>query len=163
MIIKYLSLILTLFFLGCGSTDSKSAPKPTPTELLVPLYSEPTDKQNAIGNIWDAVAEASSGAPLTVIFGVIREDGAPVGTPNSNYTLGLKKLREGNASILAYVETTNGSRDIEDVKTDVLAYANHFDIDGIFFDEVNGDMQFTDYYNKITNYAKSFDSVKKLC
>jgi hypothetical protein len=130
--------------------------------MLLPLYSEPTDTQDGIGNIWDAAAKASTEIPVCIIFGVIRGSGTPVGTPNEDYLLGLSKLRASGAKILAYVETSNGSRDIEDIKLDVEAYADNFDIDGIFFDEVNGDTKFLDYYNEITLHARSFDSVNEV-
>lgn len=163
MIIKHFSLFFILFFIGCGSTSSSNeAPKPVPTELLLPLYSYPGDTQSGIGNIWDVAAEAATKIPVCIIFGVIRADNVPVGTPNIDYQIGLNKLRINNAKILAYVETTYGSRDIEQIKLDVEAYAKYFDIDGIFFDEVNGDTEFLNYYNEITLYAKSFTSVSEV-
>lgn len=161
MILKYVSLIFLLLFSGCGSASSSSK-TPPPTQLLIPLYSLPTDTQNGIGNIWDKAANSATKIPVCIIFGVIRGDNEPVGTPSQEYIDGLKKLRDGGAKILAYVETTNAKREIDAIKKDIKAYAQNFDIDGIFFDEVNGKVKFLDYYNEITNYAKSFKKVNEV-
>ncbi len=162
MILKYISLIFILFFIGCGESSSSHEYKPQPLQLLVPLYSLPSDTQDNVENIWDKVALASTKIPVCVIFGVIRGHNEPVGTPTQEYIDGLKKLRDADAKILAYVETNNARRDIQEIKTDVEAYAENFDIDGIFFDETSGNIRDTDYYNEITQYSKSFESVHEV-
>jgi hypothetical protein len=157
----YLKIIFILFFVlninSLYAVDNRNL-----MGLTLPLYSYPTDEQEGIGTIWDVVAEAATEIPMCIIFGVIRGSGDPVGTPNTDYVHGLNKLRENDAKILAYVETANAHRDIDQVKSDIRDYASNFDIDGIFFDEVSGKIKDINYYNEITNYAKSFNSVKEV-
>jgi len=162
--LKYIFVIITaqIFLSGCGDERSSYYPPLTPIELqmLIPLYSHPTDQD---GELWNSVALAAQKIPITVIFGVIRAEEEPVPTPpDVEYLNGLQQLRNAGVTLLAYVETTNGERPIEDVKTDVKAYSEYYDIDGIFYDEVSNSFDDFTYYEEVTAYAKSFSTVKEV-
>ena len=156
-------LSITLLALnGCGSADtgsSDSTPTTKPLRMLIPLYSYPTDEN---GEIWNRVALAAQKVSITVLFGVIRGHNEPVGTPNSDYSEGLTLLRNAGITLLAYVETSDGTRDKTEVKADVKAYSENFDIDGIFYDEVSGSFDDFDYYEELIAYAKSFTKVREV-
>lgn len=128
--------------------------------MLIPLYSHPRDEQ---GELWKRVVQAAKKTTaLTVIFGVIREDAAAVGRPDSDYVRGLHLLHDTGIEVLAYVETAYGNRAIEDVKEDVKAYSQHFAIDGIFYDEVSGNLDHLAYYETLISYARSFKAVEEV-
>lgn len=136
--------------------------------LTLPLYSHPSDTQEGIGTIWDAVADAGSLVPIIVIVSAVSDHDEAVGRPSENYFAGLERLRQGNITILAYITTDKGQRDIDLVKSNIYDYATYFDIDGIFLDEGvafdefdNGEALFT-YYEDITDYANSFVRIKKV-
>ncbi len=125
-----------------------------PLRILLPLYSFPTDDD---GQYWYSVAKAGNELPITVIWGMSDTADAAV------YQKWIPVLRYGKyIELLAYVATTGGTRDPDSVKYWVSYYARNFDIDGIFFDEVNHDDDKIAYYKDLVAYARSFDNVQKI-
>ncbi len=140
-------------------TNTPQLTDPSRLRMLIPLYSHPKDEH---GQLWRRVVAAAKKTPLTVIFGVIREDATHVGRPDSDYLQGLRLLHDADIKVLAYVETSYGSRTMKDVKEDVKAYSQDFTIDGIFFDEVSGNMDHLAYYEVLISYARSFNAVEEV-
>jgi hypothetical protein len=128
---------------------------PPSLEILIPLYRYPfwwaPDQY-----IWDDVAAANSQVSITAI---INPDSGPGGCPpNTDYQRGLNDLREAGVTILGYVYTSWCGRDKGIIKGEVNLYDQCFDIDGIFFDEVEGGScsheDCCDYYRDLCSYVK---------
>ncbi len=51
-------------------------------------------------------------------------------------------------TLVAYVATGSGQRPAKEVKDKIKYYAENFDIQGIFLDEVNHEPEFDDYYKQ---------------
>jgi hypothetical protein len=149
-----------LLFAACKSTQ----PEPDPevgvgTQILIPLYSYPNwnDPPNYI---WDDVAAANTQVPVTAIINPSNGPGG--GPPNENYQHGLSDLRTAGVTIIGYVYTLYGARDTSVVKAEVDLYDQYFDIDGIFFDEVDNDTNMLSYYEKLYDYVKSRPNLEKV-
>lgn len=121
--------------------------------ILCPLYKYPEWYNSSNYRFWDNVANASSRVPITVIINP--DNGPGNGPPNSDYQQGLATLRSGkNITIVGYVYTEHGRRNLEEVKADVDLYAQYFEIDGIFFDQVASGPKEFKYYKELYDYVK---------
>ncbi len=145
-------------FQSCKKTSPDTSPDIKPKlRILVPLYSYPTDDN---GQIWKSAAAAADKIPLSVIWGMIGDTGQ---TEIEFYRQWLDTLRKGRRmELLAYVATTDGNRPIDSVKALIDYYVMHFDIDGIFLDEVNGSPSRYAHYRAIVQYVKRFQALKKV-
>jgi len=148
-----------LLFAACARTP----PEPNSgvshdTQILIPLYNYPNWYDPA-DYIWDDVAGANGQVPVTA---VINPSNGPGGPPNENYQHGLSDLRAAGVTILGYVYTSYGARDINVVKAEIDLYDQHFDIDGIFFDEVSNDTEELSYYEELYDYVTSRPNLEKV-
>ncbi|MCB0108131.1 MAG: fibronectin type III domain-containing protein [Caldilineaceae bacterium] len=122
--------------------------------LLLPLYRYP-EWWDSASYIWDDVAAAQQQTAITAIINP--QDGPGGGPPNEDYQKGLRELQNAGVTMLGYVRTNYGKRDINLVLNDVALYADHFatyGVSGIFFDEV------LDTNGKIDYYAQLYSAVK---
>ena len=118
-------------------------------ELLVPLYSYPA-WYDSTNYIWSSVAAAAGQVPVTA---VINPNNGPDGwPPNADYVAGLNDLRSAGVTILGYVYTSYGARSLAVVKADIDLYDQHFNIDGIFVDEVSTSTNQLGYYQTLYSY-----------
>lgn len=117
--------------------------------LLVPLYIHPSwwDEETYV---WDDVAAANSLVPVTAIINP--NNGPDGGPPDEDYTVGLADLRDAGVSMVGYVYTSYGARDIAEVEADIDLYSQHYDIDGIFLDEVSTSTTNLPYYADLYTY-----------
>ncbi len=145
--------LILLAFVSCSENQHNDEIEQPATHIIVPLYSFPTDDN---GNIWASVYSASQEVPIDVIWGMVDTLDAPI---YRVYTDWLKKSKY--IGLYAYVATTSGEREMQDVKNEIDFYANNFNIDGIFFDEVTSDSQYIPYYRNIVSYAKQNPKIKK--
>lgn len=138
---------------------ASTTPACTDLQMLIPLYSYPT-WYSPTTYIWDDVAAANSQISITAIINP--NNGPGGGPPNSDYQQGLSDLRTAGVTILGYVYTSYGERDINVVKAEVDLYDRYFDIDGIFFDEAASDAEKLDYYEELCDYVESRPNLDKV-
>ncbi|MCP4366638.1 MAG: hypothetical protein GY797_00780 [Deltaproteobacteria bacterium] len=131
----------------------------TPLQILIPLYNYPA-RYDESAYFWDDVADANKHVPITVIINP--GNGPGNGEPNNDYQQGLKTLRDAGVTILGYVYTSYGERDIQEVEADVDIYNQYFDINGIFFDEVANSSDKLDYYEKLYHYINNLSHLDKI-
>jgi hypothetical protein len=150
---------LTAWRLDCrilGTTPTAtptSTPQPSqPLAILLPLYNYPS-WYDAASYLWDDVAAANSRAPITAIINPY--NGPNGGPPNSDYVRGLNDLRTAGVTLIGYVSTNYGNRDINLVKADIDLYAAHFGLNGIFLDESATGTDKLSYYATLYSYIKS--------
>jgi hypothetical protein len=127
-------------------------------KLLLPLYSYPNwyypDRY-----LWTQVAAV---AGLVEIVAIINpENGPGGGPPNTDYQRGIADLRRAGIKLVGYIHTDYGRRQLQSVKTDIDIYARHFEVDGIFIDEVSTDPDRFGYNRQIDRYAKSYPRLQQ--
>jgi hypothetical protein len=144
---KQLFIFCGLFriFCACGSSGAD-------LRIMIPLYSYPEWYAPA-SYVWDEVAAAGSNVPVTAIINP--NNGPDGGPPNDDYIHGLNDLRNGGITILGYVATGYGTRDIAMVKAEIDLYDTFYNIDGIFLDEADNTTHFISYYTNLYAYVKS--------
>jgi hypothetical protein len=126
---------------------------PPRLKVLIPLYIYPDPNDDD----WDKVAAANSRVPITAI---VNPNNGPGGCPpDPNYEEGIRKLREADVTVLGYVFTKYGQRPFVEVKADVELYNQCFNINGIFFDEVNSGDGKCGYYRELCLYTKSLPNL----
>ena len=128
--------------------------------ILLPLYNYPSFWDESI-YIWPDVAQANSKVDIIAIINP--NDGPDGDTPNSDYEVGLRTLRDGGVTIIGYVSTCWANsipstscfnqRSIADMKNDIKSYQG-FNIDGIFFDEAASDEAQVAIYRDLSGYAR---------
>ena len=148
---RFNQIIIILFILLVGYTPTFAST----VEILLPLYSYPTH-WDPDTYIWDDVAAAANQAPITAIINPY--NGPDGGPPNADYQIGLSELRNAGVTMIGYVYTNYGTRDLADVKADIDVYNDYFDIDGIFLDEAHSgygsEAVITDYYQELYHYIQ---------
>ena len=146
MHIKRIISLCGLFWVFCAG----SAPC-VDLRIMVPLYVYPT--KSKITSVWNAVRDAGSKVPVTAI--VNAGNGPNGGPPDASYVLGLQALRDGGVTILGYVYSGYGTRDIAAVKADIDIYDASWNINGIFIDEADNTTNHLAYYTDLYAYIKS--------
>ena len=151
IIYVFITITLLISSISC-TTVSESGENGV--SLIIPLYSFPTDQN---GEIWNSVFRASESVPIAVIWGLVDTANEPV------YQQYVSHLHTSeNISLYAYVATGSGQIPSEEVKEEIDYYVNHFDIDGIFFDEVSNESQYIAYYRDLVLYAKKYPEIRKV-
>ncbi|MBK7978317.1 MAG: spherulation-specific family 4 protein [Deltaproteobacteria bacterium] len=121
-------------------------------DILLPLYSYPSWYAPST-YLWDDVAAAASQVPITAI---VNPDNGPGGAPpNSDYDVGLTLLRDSGVTLVGYVYTSYGARDLAAVKADVDLYAGSWAVNGIFVDEVSSGAADLTYYQPLYDYIRA--------
>jgi hypothetical protein len=121
-------------------------------QMLIPLYSYPNWYGEA-NYIWDDIALANERVQITVIINP--SNGPGDGSPSADYQHGIDELRRAGVTILGYVYTSYGVRDLDTVKAEADLYCQHFDVDGIFFDEVASSDDMCHYYEELHSFVNS--------
>lgn len=124
--------------------DANAAPLPT-QGLLIPAYIYPT----LAG--WTQYVQ---GAPSTQIM-VANVNSGPDTAVNSDYATGIALARSSHIQVVGYVHTSYGARALADVEADIDKWYSFYTIDGIFIDEVQGDVAHLSYYRSLFNYTKA--------
>jgi len=136
--------------LATGTLLAAGGPAPAvDLRLLIPLYIHPS-WWDAETYVWDDVAAANSQVPITAIINP--NNGPDGGPPDEDYTVGLADLRNAGVTMVGYIYTSYGERDMAEIEADVDLYSDHYDIDGIFLDEVSDSITNLTYYADLYTY-----------
>jgi hypothetical protein len=152
--IFWLLSVAILFIQGCGGGTSSSTVNSTlSTSVLLPLYSYPTEWQenDALTNLIDATDGQ--------FISIINPSNGPGASQNTDYVDGIDYLYSKNTKIVAYVYTSYGSRNKQDIYDDIDSYVSFYGtqkLSGIFFDEISLDNDANQTFVKdISSYARS--------
>jgi Spherulation-specific family 4 len=121
-------------------------------KILIPLYSYPTWYKPET-YVWPKIATAARQVSITAIINP--NNGPGNAPPNRDYQRGIKDLKRGGVTILGYVATNYGKRNIAQVKSDIDVYVTHFQLDGIFLDEAASAADKLGYYQEVYQYIKA--------
>ncbi len=92
----------------------------------------------------------------TVGTTIVNPGNGPGSASNSDYVEQVKHSQAAGLTVLGYVYTGYGARDIAAVKADIDNHYLWYDVDGIFLDEASTDCSFTSsYYTDLYNYVKA--------
>ena len=146
------SVILTLmaiatFFVVFNSTINENG-----LEILIPLYIYPTPSQSET-YAWRQLTLAQPHVPITAVINP--NSGPGNGSPNPDYAQGLADLRAAHISLLGYVSTRYGERNIGEVKKEIDLYNQYYNINGIFLDEAASNSTQLKYYQELYTYIKA--------
>lgn len=127
----------------------------TSTQIIVPLYTYPTDPMWT--TLYASIAKYTKASFLIIIN---PNSGPGSNTPSDpNYVKGITKLKNSsNVYVIAYVHTSYGNRNINDVKSEISTYASWPTAIrplGIFFDEAAASQDKVSYYQSITTFVRS--------
>lgn len=117
-----------------------------PMKLLVPLYVYP-------GADWDQLIAAASKAQ---IIAIINPNSGPLATVDSSYATYMTKMANAGITMVGYVHTLYGARDLATVKSEIDTYATKYPlVKGIFLDEAANDAANVAYYTQVYNHIMS--------
>ena len=150
-----LIVTITFFIQGCNATSQSDSNDTTSliseTSVLLPLYSYPTEWKN--NSELTNLRLATRGQ----IISVINPSSGPGLSKNSDYVDGIEYLFLQNIKVIAYIYTSYGNRDKQEIYDDIDAYVEFYgtqQLTGVFFDEVSVGIDDT-YMKDISEYAKS--------
>lgn len=141
--------LFTISLFSCGLKQPVDAAK---LKILIPLYAYPNWYDSKTYS-WPKVAKAASEVPITAVINP--NNGPDKGPPNKDYAKGLEDLRSAGVTILGYVFTNYGKRDISQIKAEIDLYDEFYNIDGIFLDEAASGADKLDYYQEIYKFIKA--------
>ena len=142
-----ISTVATLFN-GC-------VPLTDNLKILIPLYSYPNWYDD--NYTWQKLIDLKNRYKECEIIAIVNPNNGVFDSKNSDYERGIKDLINAKIKVVGYVYTSYGSRDKDDVKSNIDAWANIYKSDGvsgIFFDEVSTNKDDLNYYQDISNYAR---------
>lgn len=124
-----------------------------PNNLLIPAYFDPTSDSQDWANITQL---SDSGLNVTAI---INPNSGPAASVDSAYTNAINSAIDAGAHIVAYVDTANGTRDIDLVKADIDTYLSQYpQISGFFLDQMSNKAEDVAYYQTLHDYIKGLST-----
>ena len=129
-------------------------------EILLPLYSYPTTKDDDGNLIWQNVIDIKDKYLHSQVTVIVNPENGHFRDEDENYSDGIKSLIDANIKVIGYVYTGYGERLEEDIIDDMEAWSSiykEYGVSGIFFDEVSKDSDNLDYYRRLSSEAKSRD------
>lgn len=137
--------LLLLAYGGCAMIQGHEPDRPG---LLVPFYTYP-DKT------WDLLVEARTSHPRVPIVAIVNPASGPGETPDPTYVAGIAKLRRSGVTVLGYVATSYGKKDVLRVNEEADRWKAWYRVDGIFYDEMAYEPGSEAYYRGLGRYAQS--------
>jgi hypothetical protein len=117
-----------------------------PQGIAVPAYFRP-------GAVWHELAAAMP----PVAFAVMNPGSGPGSTPDPAYLGQIANAHQTGLRVLGYVSIAHASRPLADAVADVKRYFDWYAIDGIFFDETDGDCNVVaSHYRHLYSSVKNF-------
>ena len=113
--------------------------------IAIPSYFDP-------GPLWTKMEQACPAVGIAII----NPSNGPGGARDSGYADQVNNSQAAGLTVLGYVPTGYGTRDVSVVKTDVDDYYLRYGVDGIFFDEASIDCSHaSSYYADLYHHVKA--------
>lgn len=133
-------------------------------KLIVPLLFQPSHSDSR----WQAVANASS--QINVISIIKPKNLHQQSLPDTNYQSSLTNLKQTNLQnagsyILAYISAGFGTRNLTDIKSDILKYSSwpeNYRVDGIYLDEIYLDFNTWKNKKRALKYREIYRYIKEI-
>jgi len=113
--------------------------------ISIPAYFYP-------GPLWEKVI---NGRP-SVNTVIMNPENGPGQIKNPDYVEAIKNAQRTGISVIGYIHTDYGNRNVNLVKSEIDKYISWYDVNGIFLDEVSTDPNQIPYYNELYNYIHSY-------
>jgi hypothetical protein len=120
-------------------------------DILVPAYFYPAGPNN----FWDDLAAS---APEVGITAILNPNNGPGATQDANYVAAVDDLQAAGGTVIGYVYTQYGARDIDVVKADIDSHVSLYGVDGIFIDEMSNLAGNLAYYEELYDYIKALSA-----
>ena len=141
-------VMLVVGFLSAAIHPVSSATS-TPTGLIVPLYSYPTNPA------WGALIKEKLSYPNVPIIAVVNPDSGPGKSLNPKYVSGVANLQKAGIIVVGYVPTGYASVGLKTVEASALDYKSWYHVNGVFFDQMSNILGGESYYSNASQYANS--------
>ena len=125
---------------GLGATAAEVIDQ----HLAVPSYFWP-------GDDWQRLIGSGSAVGLVIV----NPNSGPGSAPISQYQAVSRAARATGQQVLGYVDTSYGTRLIDDVLADVDRHYAWYGVDGIFLDQVTDNCSALEYYRSISQAIKA--------
>jgi hypothetical protein len=122
------------------------------TGIYIPLYVYPA---NTGWHQWEILIRSKLAHPSVPFVVVINPSNGVGMNKDNNYVNGIKHLQSAGITVIGYVYTGYGTRDIDVVKLEIEKYRDWYDVDGIMFDEMSNKAGNETYYEILARHAKS--------
>lgn len=156
-----LTIGLSAALTGCRELAPPPAPegrskidRTARAQFLVPLYAYPSWYAPET-YLWQRIAAAARRVPMVAVVNPANGPGSASDPANPDYVRGITALRRAGATVLGYVPTGWGTRDITAVLADIDLHYERYRVDGIFLDEASGSAAQLAYYARLHAHVKS--------
>jgi Spherulation-specific family 4 len=132
--------------------EKATTPPPPVTSksgLYNPLYKYPNAPE------WNTLMTQKTNNPNTPFLVTINPNSGPGTSIDQNYVNLVNNLHSKNIIVIGYDYTSYGTRSMTAAKADVDKYFSWYNIDGIFYDEMNNSPGGAQYYKDLTAYIRS--------
>src|SRR5881396_556572 len=135
--------IVLLSVAAIATIRPSSAAATSPTGLVIPLYTYPTD------GTWQAILNAKIAHPTVPIIAVINPSDGPGNALDPSYVLGIKAFQAAGIVVLGYVATGYASNPLSSLENQIQLYKNWYGVNGIMFDEMRDTVGQESYYSNL--------------
>lgn len=116
-------------------------------DLLVPAYFHPAVAAQA----WERLAEPGQRLRLVVV----NVNSGPGDVIDPSYVPVVTALRDARVRLAGYIDTDYGRRPVDEVVADVVAYRQHYQVSGVFLDQVSSGSAELDLYARYVLAART--------
>lgn len=123
-------------------------------KLLIPMYVYPSPSSIE----WRRLIDFKKVHPNIDMIVIVNPNNGVFDNIDLNYEKLVKKLFEVNITMVGYVYTKYGKRDINEVKSNIdnwEKFYKNLGISGIFFDEASSKANEIGYYKELSDYVKN--------
>jgi hypothetical protein len=150
-------LILSILFQLLNPINSNNIYKAPCHSLIIPAYFYPNIRNTP--NNWETVTALGK---TTVGFMIVSPNSGPGSSSNSDYVTAVKNAQQAGIKVIGYVDTNYTAISISAAETEIDAYNNWYNVDGIFFDQVSSSFSGTSYYRTLATYVRNSGTDKKV-
>lgn len=104
---------------------------------------------SSVKGVYAAVAKAGASVPIVVIINPDNGDQAAC-PPNADWANAIRTLKAGNVSLIGYVHSSYGKRPFTEYRSEIAAYLQCWEVDGIFVDEAADTPDMIPYYKEVS-------------
>ncbi|HVB12635.1 MAG TPA: spherulation-specific family 4 protein [Nitrososphaerales archaeon] len=151
-----------------SQTSTQNIAQQPRTGVIVPIFADYSESQLSQVN---EVIQTKLAYPSVPMIAVMNPSGGPGISNNPNILAEVKNMQTANVTVLGYVPTIWGTRNITSVEADILTFHDWYQVNGTYLDQMPnweyngpqgqwyypgpGGTYIPSYFSTLTNYAKS--------
>jgi hypothetical protein len=160
--VKFFLLFVTVIAVNSACSGTQKRDKVDLLTLSVPLYIYPTTINPKTKNSYwdDLILSKSSKTQINAIINPTNGDHGKY--RDELFYQGIKNLKKANIKVFGYTYSKYANREDKYIKNSIDFYKKEYEVDNIFFDEVNSSIEALKYYKNLQKYLKKYSKSNEM-